>query len=627
MSRCNTCAEGTPCDAPAPDRPDQLARVARWIPLILVAAAIVAHAPGVGGAFTLWDDHNTIVENPSFAPPTLAGLARHWREPHMDLYVPITYTAWWVIAKLAWRGGVAPDGYLDARPFHAANLTLHVLATLVAYALLRRLLQRPGTPADTPQRCWAAAAGALLFAAHPVQVESVGWISGLKDVLGGLLVLTAVWQYVLFADPQPDPAPGGRRGRGHYVLGMLALGAALLTKPIAVVAPALVVVLDLLILNRPWRQVARSAWPWFVLIVPCLVWTKLCQPAAHVTAPALWQRPLVAGDALAFYLFKLVAPLNLAPDYSRSPMTVLAGGWAYWTWLMPAAVAVALWRWRREARPAVAAALFAVAALSPLLGLVPFDFQVYSTVADHYLYLPMFGVALGAAWGLSRLDSSHRRARRLSAGPLACALGLVVLVPLSARQARVWRDTVTLFEHTIAVNPDSYAGYSNLASQAYRQARDAEIDADTAQLVFDVTGRDRHLAEAQRLDAQYLGYAEQCYRIWPSSIQAQRRMGDALLRAGRAGEAVPYLRQAMATWEAANGDRRHKYATTPHLLGSALLRTGDAAEAAACFERTLAVLPDHGPSLEGLATARRLLSSSATTPPSTADDTKTAAGF
>src|SRR6202012_806581 len=142
--------------------------------------------------------------------------------------------------------------------------------------------------------------------------------------------------------------------------------------------------------GRTWRQIWRSLWPWAVLAVACAAVARLAPPAPHIaTEVALWQRPLIAVDALAFYMGKLAWPASLAVDYGRRPAVVIRSHIYYLTWLAPAAVAALLWAFRRRAQVLVAASLVFLAGVAPVLGLVRFDSQDYSTVADHYLYLPM----------------------------------------------------------------------------------------------------------------------------------------------------------------------------------------------------------------------------------------------
>lgn len=553
---------------------------------MLIVATVLVFSGMLSNHFTLWDDEQTIAANPNFNPPTVRGLAAHWRAPHMDLYVPATYTLWWTVAKIAWRADDT-GGHLDPRPFHAASLALHVLSVLVVFALLRRLLRKD----------WPAAAGAMLFALHPLQVETVAWTSGAKDLLAGLLVLIALWQYAVAFDPDDRC----KRRTMHYIFATLAFAIALLAKPVAVVAPLLVIVMDRCLFGRDWRSIARSAAPWIALTIPCLIWTKLSQPASYLPAIPLWQRPLISADAIAFYLYKLVWPVSLALDYGRRPVTIFSTGAAYWTWLAPAAIVPILWWRRRGNAPLLAGVAIASLALLPVLGLTSFDFQTYSTTADHYLYLPMFGAALAAAWLVSRLQRPSFAIATTSAALIACAI-------LSAQQTRVWRDSRTLFTHTIAVNPDSYAGYSNLATLAYREAQDQTLAAQTAHMVFDEAGATKHRTEIARLNNEYFAMATEAYRVRPDSIRTRRRMGDALLRLNRPADALPYLRDAVSLWERLTDDHQKlEYATTPHLLATALLRVGKPNEAIGYCEQTLAYVPDDRAAQHTLAEARAMM--------------------
>jgi len=377
----------------------------------------------------------------------------------MDLYVPVTYTLWAFAANGAAEAepssSVPGAARLDPRVFHTLNLALHLAAGCVVFFLLRDLI--PGN-ADLP-----ALAGAMLFVLHPVQVEPVAWVSGMKDLLMGLLALAAIWQYVRLARDEAQGAlipPGEWWGRYGAASGLFVL--AMLSKPTAVVAPLIVIVLDRWVIGRAWKNVIVWTGPWLALAVPVAIIARAVQPAplAHGGAAvvALWARPLIAADALAFYLYKLIVPAALTFDYGRTPTLVLQRQWHYYTWVMPVAVAGILLALRRRARAVAAGGLILLIGVLPVLGLVRFDFQNFSTVADHYLYLAMLGPALALAWLLS-----------LRPTPLTLGVTGAVLLMLAARtfnQTQYWRDSQALFRHALTVNPSSFVSYNNLAAAA-----------------------------------------------------------------------------------------------------------------------------------------------------------------
>src|SRR5207249_232749 len=155
----------------------------------------------------------------------------------------------------------------------------------------------------------------------------------------------AVGQYVRFAqtDEEGRPVAGPAKRWRYYGLGLALFIVAMLSKPSAMVTPVVAGAVDWMLLRRPVRRVLVSLSPWLVLSAACMVWTKLAQPATFVASVPWWARPLVAGDALAFYLYKLVWPLWLCVDYGRDPAAAIGQGWAYWTWLLPAAAAGGVW--------------------------------------------------------------------------------------------------------------------------------------------------------------------------------------------------------------------------------------------------------------------------------------------
>ena len=491
----------------------------RLLPLALVFVTAAAFWPVVTCDFVDWDDQMTVAGNGRMNPPSIENTLRYWRAPAMDIYIPLTYTVWEALAKGAQLPEPDEGGFrLNPYVFHLANLIVHVLTVLAVYGLLKFLLAQP----------LPAAVGAMLFAVHPVQVESVAWVSGMKDLLCGLFSILAVWQYAAWAKAS---------GHWRFTLATMAYVLAMLSKPTAMVVPAIALVLDLAFNRRGlWRSVS-AVLPWLVLAIPCVIVAQWAQPAPQSWAMSpKWARPLFATDALAFYLFKLVWPATLGFDYGRTPKVVLDTGQAYYTWIFPAVLAVALCLARRRAPALAAGAAILVAGLLPVLGLVPFDFQRYSNVADHYLYLPMLGVALAAAWLVARLN-------RPGVLIASCIL-LLILAGRTWAQAHVWQNTRTLFAHDLTVNPNSYTSLFRLAADDLAANRlDESIAEARAGLAVCPDDDQAHhnlgmaLAKLNRIDEAIAEFRE-AIRVNPKALRPRRALGDALAYRGRYDKAI-----------------------------------------------------------------------------------------
>lgn len=446
----------------------------RLAPFLLIAITLAALGPVCVHEFTSWDDPLNVTANPVLNPPQWRGLRFVWTHAIHEEYIPLSYSVWWVLARVARLDAPDPSGiWLDPYVFHTANLLLHLAASWVVYRLLALLTGRT----------WAAWAGALLFAIHPIQVEAVAWVTGLKDVLCGLLSLVALWQYVRFAQPPPSAAPADPAESGdtkhrwiHYVGATAALVLALLAKPSAVSVPVMAGVIDWLLLKRPCRRVVAALLPWFAVAGAFVFIGLHSQPASALpvnAASPLWARPLIASDALAFYVGKIVVPLRFGILYGRSPQLVISRGWIWVTWAVPAALLIVTWARRRRATWGLAAVLLLFVAPAAVLGLVPFDFQRHSTVADRYIYVGMLGPALALACALASLPANRRQATPAFAAATAL---LLLLAGRAMAQTFVWQDSGTLFRHALAVNPDDDAAYANLAADALAAGRvvDAE---------------------------------------------------------------------------------------------------------------------------------------------------------
>lgn len=479
----------------------------RHLPLlgVLLVTALVFGAVA-GHSLLMWDDDVFLYENPLLRAPGWPSVRAAWTAPYADLYTPVPLTIWIGLTRLC--GGPAPGTEYWSRGaavYHLANLATHLLAVGLAYWLLYLLTKRP----------WPAAAGAALFALHPLQVETVAWASELKDLLGGAGGLLAL---CLLVRGQKSTS-----GRSWWAAGAtVAFALALLSKPSLVVLPLLALVVGLG-LSPSVRFMCRVGLVWLGLAVVYAGVVHRFQAAAPAVAVAPGLRLLVAGDALAFYLGKLVWPIHLGADHGRTPGVVLQHWWGYVTWLVPAAVLGLGFALRRRAAWVLPAVLWFMLSLLPVLGLVPFDFQQYSTVADHYAYLALVGPALALAGLCLRLRPSLVRTPVL--------LVLLLLAVQSSLQTLNWQSNLIFWQHTLAVNARSFPAHDNLGT------------------VYHAIGQ---LPQATE---QY----EAALALRPGSPALLFKLGLLELDRGRPGRAAEYLRRGLAL-EPANPEARHALA-------------------------------------------------------------------
>jgi tetratricopeptide (TPR) repeat protein len=554
----------------------------RFIPVIfLVLATVVVFWPVFDHQFLRYDDPIDVYKNPYLQQPSLENLLHFWRYPYEGLYTPLTYT---LFALAAWAplllpgapsAGIAPD----PRIFHSLNLFLHLLSVLSVWGIIRLLLSRTRQTdsVDTLPLEWAACGGALLFAIHPLQIEPVAWVAGLKDVLCGLLSLTAVRHYLLYTDAKTASRP-----RLHYWLATGAFALALLAKPTAVVVP----VMAWLPAAWGWRPSTRKQMAdlvvWFLIAVAWGLLTRWVQPGTELDfKPALWARPLIAGDAVVFYLYKLVLPLKFGPDYGRTPEFVLKHGWLFLTGSVPWIVAAWIWLKRKQLPWLAASAGIFVVGLLPVLGLIAFSFQRYSTVADRYVYLAMLGPALALAWGLTWPK------KYFAAVGGATLLGLFLLG--SVIQIPSWQNNEIFFEHALKINPDSSFSHNNLglvhaahgrpveAIHHYTEALRIEPEFPVAHLNLG-----NALANQGKYQEAMQHYAE-AIRIVPVYARAHTNMGIALAKQRRFEEAVAAHREALRL--------EPEFAEAYINLGKVLMRQGKLQEARKNFTKALELQP------------------------------------
>jgi Tfp pilus assembly protein PilF len=506
---------------------------------LFVAVALAVYAPALDGGF-LWDD-DAHVTKPELR--TAAGLARIWTDPTAtQQYYPLTHSVFWLQS----RGfGEDPIGY------HVVNVVLHALSAWLAWLILSRL-SVPG-----------ALLSATVFLVHPVNVESVAWITELKNSLSGVFYLAAALAYLEFAPP--ERAPDGSRSRSLYALACALFLCALLSKTVTATLPAA------LLLVTWWKRGSISWRRDVVPLAPLLAagvvmgivtaWIEKAVIGARGAdyAFSAIERVLIAGRVFWFYLGKLLWPADLIFIYPR--FTIDAG--AAWQYLYPLgalALVIAAWAFRgRIGRGPVTGLLYFGGTLFPVLGFVdvyPFKF---SFVADHFQYLASLGVIVlvgaGIALGSRRLGGRLATAAR-PAGVVVGVCWVVVLGASSWRRCHVYESAETLWVDTTRRSPGSFMAHNNLGFEYSRQGR---------------------YAEAQR------SY-EAAIAAKPDFDQAHFNLGRLHGKLGRPELAIEMYRAALAV--------RPDFAEASYNLGIELGTLGRNGEAIAAFKRALEAQPD-----------------------------------
>src|SRR5512132_644833 len=486
--------------------------------VVLAAVTIFAYRPAWHGGF-LWDDDAYIINNELLTAPH--GWHRIWFSlDSPSQYFPFTYSTFRIEHAL-W--GLNTTGY------HWVNLLLHVGNALLVWAVLGRL-RIPGS--------WLAAA---IFALHPVQVESVAWITERKNVLMGFFFLLTLLAWIAFIDKRT------RRPWIFYCLALIFYVLALSAKATACTLPA-ALFLILWLQKKPitMRRLMQIG-PFVVLGVGMgllAVWWERYHQGTNrdvFTFLSPIERILVASRAVWFYLSKIFWPSKLTFIYPR--WNISSTDLLDYIWLFSGiAAGVAIYFLRRYVgRSVEVAAAFFVATLSPVLGFIMLFTFRYTFVADHYQYLACIGpIALMSAGLVTLTNSVGYGPRFLSALGILTFGGLGLL---TWRQSATYRDSETLWRITIDRNPSCWMAETNLGSELLERG--------------DIDGAIPHLEKSLRLKFD--------------ALESHNSLTSALFRKGDADAAIAEAHVAL-NFDPNNGE-------TYAVLGMALMTKGQLDEA------------------------------------------------
>jgi tetratricopeptide (TPR) repeat protein len=536
-----------------------------WRPVlqagVIVLLVFAAYFPALRGGF-IWDDAAFLVDNPLIKAGN--GLYQFWFTTAAPDYFPMTSTTLW----LEWRlWGNHPLGY------HLVNLLLHAASSVLLWRVLTRL-KIPGG--------WLAAA---IFALHPVNVQSVAWITERKNTLAMFFYAWALLGYLRFEDT------GRKRWYG------LALGAFAL----ALLSKTAVVPLPLVLLGLAWWQRGRLEWKDIRRTIPLFAAAFLLGlitarfqyhhiGAVIVRADSFWSRLAGAGCAVWFYLYKALWPMNLMfvyPRWSIEPARPLS----YVPGLLLAGVFLAgVWRRGQWAKAMLFALGYFVVMLMPVLGFLNIYFMRYSLVADYWQYFAIPGpITLMAAVLTAAWKSWGRASLRLGivlAGALLLALGA-----LTWKQAGIYRNIETLWRDTLARNPNCWMAYNSLGCEYVRNGRlneavenfrkSVQIHPGNAEAQFNLGSA----LAGQRNFGEAIQHYTEALSIAPGFLKAQYGLGCALQLEGRFDEAmIQYQMVLKATPDDAGVHNN---------LGTLLAEQGRLEEAAAQYVEVIRLVPNN----------------------------------
>ena len=496
------------------------------VSMALVVAIFAIYFPAWQGGMQ-WDDDSHLTRP---ALRSLAGLGHIWFQfGATQQYYPLLHSAFWLEYQL-W--GDAVIGY------HLVNLAQHALSTLLLLQILRRL--------EVPGALLASA----IFAFHPVHVESVAWMTEQKNTLSTVFYLASILVYLHF-DTQ--------RRKKLYVYAFLLFVLALLTKTVVATLPAALLVIFWYQRGRlSWRKDVMPLIPWFIVGAAAGLFTAWVE-RQFIGARGDWfdlsllERCLLAARVVWFYLAKIMWPSDLMFIYPR--WEIIPSVWSEYAYVFVVlALVTAAWNLRHSTRAPLAALLFFIGTLFPVLGFFNVFPFLYSFVADHFQYTASIGLIAGLCGGIvTFLNRATPALRRV--GQAACLAALTALMVLTWQRAALFKDSITLYRATIRQNPRCWMCYNNLGIA---------------------------LAESgQPLEAieQY----EASLRIVPGNSLAENNLGHALAQVGLLPLAVKHYRRAL--------DISPNYDVAHLNLANALLELGQPEDALEQYRQAIARKP------------------------------------
>jgi tetratricopeptide (TPR) repeat protein len=536
--------------------------------LFLIALVWLVFGQTLRHDFVNYDDLEYISKNPEVT----AGLTRHgivWAFSHTVSanWHPLTMITHMLDCQLY---GLKPGGH------HFTNVVLHTVATLLLFFLLKKMIGGPSSPRrvfDRTGNIWPSAFVAALFAIHPLRVESVAWVAERKDVLSAVFFMLTLAAYLRYVDK-----PSG----ASYLLVVLLFALGLMSKPMLVTLPFVLLLLDYWPLSRPSppvsttcaghslpRQDRRSIVrtligekvPLFFLAAIAAGIALVLQRNAMTPIETIpfWARLYNAAVSSVVYIWQMFWPAKLALLYPL-PAGALSG----WELILALALLSGLtyiaWVRRKQNPYFITGWLWYLGMLLPVIGLVQVGTQAH---ADRYTYLPQIGLYLAATWAAAELSASWRYRRQILTSLAAVVIGL--LTWRSWIQTGYWKNSESIWTRTLAVTSNNAVAHRDLG---YVLLKNEQVD----DAIF-------HLEEALKIWPDFRGG-----RTNPENVRLHEKLAAAFLAKGRVADAIVHYQDAIQL-RPDNADFHDK-------LAALLWQQGQTDQAIEHWQKALSIHPD-----------------------------------
>jgi tetratricopeptide (TPR) repeat protein len=520
----------------------------RWLVsgvcLFLAAIVWVVFGQILGHEFVNYDDDFYVYENPEVAQGlTLQGILRAFTHVHCSNWHPLTWISHMLDCQFY---GLNPGGH------HLTNILLHTATAILLFLVLRRMTGF----------LWRSAFVAAVFAVHPLRVESVAWVAERKDVLSGLFFMLTIGAYARYARRPWSPARYG------LVVFLFTLG--LMCKPMLVTLPLVLLLLDFWPLKRFTIHDSRhtpslhhSITPLLRLLLEKLPLLGLAVASGAVTIFAQHEAlqscekfslPLRVGNALVsgvVYLGQMFWPSGLAVLYPFTARNIGVSE-VVLSLVLLAGISTGVFVLCRRRPCFLTGWLWYLIMLAPVIGIVQVGAQAR---ADRYTYLPQIGLYLLLTWAAADLCAGWRHRRVVLGG--GATIILVALIFCARAQTAYWRNSESLWTHTLACTSDNYIGHNNLGNALLKTG-----DVDEAMVHF-----------------------QKALEIKPDFAEAHNNLGNFLFQKGSVDEATVHYQKAL--------EIKPDYAVAHYNLGNALIQNGNVDEAIAHFQKALQINPDY----------------------------------